>query len=88
MSKIFKNIGKRITPRQRLYIRWVILVVCLLIMILVLNELNFRYVNGKELGEHFYTHWMATRLFLARGEDVYSSEVHQWIVEYANNILL
>lgn len=88
MSKIFNNIGKRITPRQRLYIRWTILVVCLLIMILVLNELNFRYVNGKELGEHFYTHWMATRLFLARGEDVYSSEVHQWIAEYANNILL
>ena len=88
MSGLLAKFRNKISPRQRLSFRWALLVVCLVILIFVLNELNFRYVNGKEIGEHFYTHWMATRLFLARGEDIYSSEVHQWITDYANNILL
>ena len=87
MSSFFTELNKRISPRLRLILRWTILIICLLIMILVLNELNYRYVNGKEIGENFYTHWMSTRLFLARGEDIYSSQVHQWILDYAKTVL-
>lgn len=68
-----QKLYKKIPVQLRLWLKWLIFILCLIILVLTLKELNFRLLVSQEKPTHFYTTWYGFRAFHAEGEDPYGT---------------
>ena len=74
---------KRLPVQLRLWLKWLLFVVCLVILVLTLTELNSRLLVNNTMHNDFIAPWYGFRAFLVEGENPYGAEMQERILEFA-----
>lgn len=84
MSLILDQIGYN-NPRYRLYYRWAILTVAVVLLCIALTQVNLVLVSDEGAGSSFLLPWHASRQFLAEGISPYSPQAVDGLRAFATD---
>lgn len=74
----------KIPVQLRLWLKWLLFVVCVLALVFTLTEINHRLIVQSENSNDFYANWYGFRAFLAEGENPYGTDMQARITESAS----
>lgn len=81
---------KKIPVQLLLWFKWLLFLICLVILLLTMTELNSRLIVSQSESTQFYTAWYGYRIFLAEGTNPYGQEMQTQILDsesaFAENI--
>jgi hypothetical protein len=83
MKKI-RRIIAFIPPKIQLFIKWLIFYIAIFILIVTVQELNYRYLSNSQQLSNFLTPWYSFRAFLIDGTSPYTEEMREGLANYAN----
>lgn len=66
---------KKIPIQLRLWLKWLLLVGCLVVLTLTLTEINSRLLVKTDVANEFFANWYGFRTFLVEGENPYGMEM-------------
>ena len=84
MVKIRRTISF-IPPKIQLLLKWSVFYIAIIVLIITVKELNFRYLSNSQHLSDFVTPWYSFRAFLIDGTSPYGEEMRESIVNFANN---
>jgi hypothetical protein len=83
MVKI-RRIISFIPPKIQLLIKWSVFYIAIFVLIVTVNELNYRYLSNSQHLSDFVTPWYSFRAFLIDGTSPYGEEMRESIANFAN----
>lgn len=84
MAKI-RRIISFIPPKAQLLLKWLVFYVAILVLVITVKELNYRYLSTSQQVNEFLTPWYSFRTFLIDGTDPYSEQMREGAANFANS---
>jgi hypothetical protein len=83
MKKI-RRIISFIPPKVQLFLKWLLFYIAIIVLIVTVQGLNYRYLSNSQQLSNFLTPWYSFRAFLIDGTNPYGEEMRESIANFAN----